>query len=93
MVRLEKIKGIRLSDDSAEYSVDVVRYVEIPSVVNISSRNVPKGKDMMIFPSSAQVLYKCVFPYAGDSTDEVQFYDIIGYKIEPQVFECVMSER
>ncbi len=116
MVRLEKIKGIRLSDDSAEYSVDVVRYVEIPSVVNISSRNVPKGKDMMIFPSSAQVLYKCVFPYSGDSTDEVQFYvdyndfissrsgkcvvrtdalpeDIIGYKIEPQVFECVMSER
>lgn len=116
LARLEKIKGIRFPYESVKYSLSVSRYVEIPRTVTIGTRNVPKGKELMTFPSTAKVMFRCIFPYTvDDALKQVSFYvdyedfinsisgkcvvradslpdGVIGYVVEPQVFDCVASE-
>lgn len=114
-VKLETIKGVRLSHDQSEYMLDVQRFVEIPAIVPIYSRNVPSLKRLDIYPSSAKVLFKCAFPVSA-KVEDVQFYidyndfssslngicipqtdvlpaGVLSYTIEPDVFECVESDR
>ncbi len=61
-LRLEKIKGVRLSDESVRYSMEVSRFIEIKADVPVTARNVPKGKMLIIYPSSAEVTFRCSFP-------------------------------
>lgn len=116
ITRLEPVKGIRFSDETARYSADVVRYVEIRRRVQIVGRDVPEDKYMMIYPPFADVRFRCKFPYIGNPAEDVVFYvdyadfqnsingkciaragelpdGVISYSIEPQIFECVVSER
>ncbi len=72
---LEVPRGnVRLSEREVSYSLDVSRFVEITKDVSISTRNVPAGKDLMIYPSEARAVFKCVFPMTFDPTDRVSFY-------------------
>lgn len=73
-VRLEHVKGIRMSADNVHYSQNVTRYVEISSVVSIQSRNVPQDKELMVYPSTAEVTFRCAFPMSGDPTGNIRFY-------------------
>jgi hypothetical protein len=73
-VRLNRIKGVRLSDEYVKYSVNVSRYVEIHSTVPVYSRNVPKGKSLIVYPSAAKVTFKCAFPVSSDPTESVRIY-------------------
>ena len=73
-VRLEHVKGIRMSTDNVRFSQDVSRYVEVSSVVSIQGRNVPQGKELMIYPSTAEVTFRCIFPLSADPTGAVRFY-------------------
>ncbi|MBR1872210.1 MAG: hypothetical protein IJ795_03270 [Bacteroidales bacterium] len=77
-VTLETLKDVRLSQSKAEYHVDVERYVEIGETVHIRMRNVPSGKSVIVYPSTAKVVYRCSFPVLGDPAGNVDFY--LDYK-------------
>lgn len=77
-VKIEPISGIRMSATETNYSLEVSRFVELTSVVTISLRNVPSGKRLSVYPSTAKVTYRCLFPLMQDPTEEVRFY--IDYK-------------
>jgi len=74
IVKLECPRGVRLSDTEVEYTIGVTRFVEIRKTVPLSARNVPPGRDLSVYPSTADVLFRCVFPLAQDRTSEAQFY-------------------
>ena len=74
VVKLEQVSGVRMSETEVNYSLDVTRFVEISSEVNIGVRNVPAGKKLSVYPSTATVVFKCAFPLSQDPTDDVQFY-------------------
>jgi hypothetical protein len=73
-VALECPRGVRLSDTEVGFTINVTRYVEIKKNVSLSVRNAPSGKELSIFPSTAEVSFRCVFPMASDRTSEMQFY-------------------
>lgn len=72
-VRLEET-GLRLSDNVVDYSLDVSRYVEIRADLPVGSRGVPAGRNLIIYPSVAQVSFKCAFPVTVDPTTVARFY-------------------
>jgi len=71
-LKLETPKGVRLSQAAVNYSLDVTRYVEITKSVPVTVKNAPSGKSLSIYPSMADVSFKCVFPMPSDRTDEVE---------------------
>ncbi len=72
--RLERVKGIRMSTGTVRYSQNVTRYVEVKSVVSIQGRNVPPDKELRIYPSTAEVSFRCIFPMPVNITGSVRFY-------------------
>ena len=69
-VKLETIQGLRTSESEIAYSIDVVRFTELRTVVPIKTVNVPAGKVMSVYPSVARVKVKYEFPpVAGFSED------------------------
>ena len=74
VIRLDPVHGVRMSTTEVNYSLDVTRYVEIRSEVSVGVRNVPAGKKLSVYPSTASVVYKCAFPLSQDPTEGVQFY-------------------
>lgn len=77
-VKLEKPSGVRLSVDKATCSLDVTRFVELRSRVNIGTRNVPAHTHLTVLPSIADVTYRCKFPLNGNPVDRTEFY--VDYK-------------
>lgn len=81
-VRIDAPYGIRISDTEASYFIDVARYVEIRSSVRLGTRNVPAGTTLSVYPSSAEVTFRCVFPTGGNPADNAEFYvdyeDFVG---------------
>lgn len=73
-LRLETPSGVRLSHDECVYSLEVARYVELRSEVHLETRNVPSGLDLAVLPSSASVVFRCVFPTATDPATRARFY-------------------
>jgi len=115
-VSLEHVKGVRMSAQKVDYAIDVTRYVETKATVDVVARNVPTDRKLNIYPSKAQVYFRCAFPLSSDPTVGARFYidyrdfsnsldgkciarvsglshDVLSYKIEPQVFECVENYR
>lgn len=74
VAKLDRIRDIRFAEEAVKYSVDVARYVEITDVVNISVRNVPAGRTMTVYPSTAKVSYRCIFPYRENLVQDIDFY-------------------
>lgn len=75
MARLEAPKGgIRLSVSEVSYALDVTRYVELHREVKVGTRNVPAGRDLTVYPSVVDVVFRCVFPLAYDPTEGISFY-------------------
>ena len=75
MARLEEPRGgVRLSDTEVSYVLDVTRYVEIRREVKVGTRNVPAGRDLTVYPSVVDVVFRCVFPLASDPTEGISFY-------------------
>lgn len=90
VARIERIKGVRLAENEVHYSIEVMRYVEITREVTIEPVNVPSDKEMMIYPSKADVVFKCVFPLISD-VDHVVFQ--INYEdyISSRSRKCIPS--
>ena len=76
VVKLEPIKGVRLSHSEINYSIDVVRFTELQATAAIKTVNVPAGKTLAVYPSVAKVNLKYEFPpVAGFSEDVVLTVD------------------
>jgi hypothetical protein len=73
-LRLETPSGVRLSHEECVYSLEVTRFVELRSEVHIGTRNVPASVDLAVLPSTATVVYRCIFPTATDPTAKAKFY-------------------
>jgi len=73
-VGLDVPAGFRLSADEVIYSLEVSRFVEVRDEVKVSTRNVPSGVELAVLPSSATVVYRCVFPVTTDPAKETEFY-------------------
>ena len=78
VIKLEPVAGVRMSAEEVNYSLDVTRFVEVRSEAVISLRNVPEGRKLSVYPSSAKVVFKCAFPLSVNPSDDVHFY--IDYK-------------
>ncbi len=91
-VRLETPSGVRLSHQEAIYSMEVSRFVEIRSEERIGTRNVPARTDLSVLPSTATVVFRCVFPLTADPAGQVQFYidwqDFTGSRTGRCVARC-----
>jgi hypothetical protein len=74
VVKIEKIKGVRISSEEVNYSLDVSRYVEVKAVVPVTVRDIPQGKKLSVYPSKATVLFRCIFPLISDPSGKVRFY-------------------
>lgn len=77
-IKLSPINGVRFSEESVEYSVDVSRYVEVTSEMDVESRHVPADKSLIIYPPVAKVTFKCLFPVTTNPVGDVKIY--IDYK-------------
>lgn len=73
-VKLEPLRGVRLSDAEVIYTLDVARFVEVRTEVKIGTRNVPAGVDFAVLPSSATVVFRCLFPTTSDPVAKTSFY-------------------
>lgn len=74
LVSIEKINGIRMSITEVNYSLDVARFVEIPSTIVVKTRNVPSDRVLSVYPSKANVILRCIFPVTNDPTGKVNLY-------------------
>lgn len=73
-VKLETPSGVRLSESEVSYSLDVTRYVEVSADVEIETRNVPHGTELMVLPSTARVVFRCSFPIGTNPASRTKFY-------------------
>ena len=73
-LRLETPLGVRLSHDECVYSLEVTRFVELRSEVRLETRNVPARVDLAVLPSTATVVFRCIFPTATDPARQAKFY-------------------
>jgi hypothetical protein len=73
-LRLGKIKGVRLSEEEVHYTMTVSRYVEISVNLPVEVWNAPAGRRLQVYPSSADVVFRCVFPVSKDPTESVRLY-------------------
>ncbi len=60
--------GVRLSDNTVSWTMDVSRYVELNAELPVSGRNVPAGTGFSIYPNRVNVVFRCVFPIISDPT-------------------------
>lgn len=90
VARIERIKGVRLAENEVHYSIEVMRYVEITREVTIEPVNVPPDKEMMIYPSKADVVFKCVFPLISNVDHAVFQIDYEDY-INSRSRKCIPS--
>lgn len=74
LLRLSQIEDVRLSVQEVSYELPVSRYVEVRGQVNVSSKNVPAGHSLQIFPQTAEVVLFCVFPIAKDPLTNFNLY-------------------
>ena len=89
IVKLEAISGIRMSETEVKYSLDVTRYVEVRSEVAVGVRNLPAGRKLSVFPSTATVVFKCAFPLSQDPTEDVQFYIDFNDFVKSRGGKCI----
>ena len=73
-IRLEGNQALRLSENTVSYVLDVSRYVEIRAELPVEGRNIPAGRNLVIYPSTATVLFKCAFPVSVDPSDKTPLY-------------------
>lgn len=78
MLRINAIKGVRMSAQEVTYSLDVDRYVEVRSTLPVEVWNNPAGHHLQVFPSQAEVVLRCRFPVRKDPLKDFRVY--IDYK-------------
>lgn len=90
VLKLDRIKKVRFSEDAVRYSISAVRFVEVVRQVPVTVRNLPAGKEMTIYPSSVSATFKCRFPYGPDDAESAEFF--VDYRdfINSRTGRCVI---
>lgn len=78
ILRLNPVSGVRMSVDEISYELPVSRYVELRSTLPVEVWNAPAGHSLQIFPATAEVVLKCVFPLVKDPLPDFRIY--VDYK-------------
>ena len=73
-IMLDVPPGLRASEQSVSYSIQVTRYVEISSEIHVDVINLPADKYLSVYPSTAKVVFRCVFPLSVDPARNVSLY-------------------
>ena len=66
LLKVNPIKGIRMSADEVSYELPVSRYVELSASIPVHVQNAPAGRALQIYPPTAQVYLRCTFPISKD---------------------------
>lgn len=90
LVKLEKMRGLRYAEEAVRYSINVVRYVDIPAVVPVHARNVPEDKSLMVYPSVASVVFRCVYPNIRDLEKDIRFYVDYNEFLDSRSAKCIV---
>lgn len=77
-IKLNSVKGVRLSESEVTYELDATRYVELRSRVPIEVWNTPAGHHVQVLPPTADVVLLCSFPVGRDPVPQFKLY--IDYK-------------
>ncbi len=72
VAKLEGVKNVRMSVEEVHYLLDVSRYVEITKTLPVKVVNLPSDRNMQIFPSSATISAKFIFPLVGGNYDDLE---------------------
>ena len=67
--------GVRISDNTVSWAVDVSRFVELDAELPVNGRNVPAGTSFTIYPNRVKVVFRCVFPVISDPASSVCYVD------------------
>lgn len=70
-VKLRKIRGVDMSVDKVEYSVDVQRYVELTEDLTVFTTSVPHNRILFVYPSTAKISLRCAFPVTVDPKQDI----------------------
>lgn len=73
-VALKAPSGTRLSENKVDFSFEVSRYVELRVELPVATKNVPQGLALRLFPSSAVLTFRCIFPLITDPVGIVSAY-------------------
>ena len=74
VLRLNPVKGLRLSTEEVSYEVPVSRYVELQAMVPVEVWNAPAGRELQVYPATAKVVLRCVFPLPKDPLPSFKLY-------------------
>ena len=75
---IEKMRGVRYSDNEVRYSMDVSRFVELKNTYQVQVVNVPADKKLLVYPSYVEATLKCKYPVIDDVIDNVSF--VVDYE-------------
>ena len=78
LASIEKIRGVRYSENEVRYSMDVTRYVELKNIYQVQTINVPADKKLLVYPSYIEATLKCKYPLTDDTIDNVSF--VVDYE-------------
>ena len=90
VLKLDKIRKVRFSEDAVRYSISAVRFVEVVRQVPVNVRNLPAGKEMTIYPSSVNATFKCRYPYGPDEAGTVEFFVDYEDFVNSRTGRCVI---
>lgn len=68
---LEAPSGVRLSDKIVSFSQLVTRFVEIRTELGVMVNGAPRDRDISIYPSRVNVVFRCVYPLKEDPIGKV----------------------
>lgn len=74
IIKIDDVPSVRLSHAEIAYEVPVSRYVELRTNVPVEVRNTPAGHQLQVFPPSADVVIRCVFPLQKDPVQAFKLY-------------------
>lgn len=74
ILKVNPVKGIRLSADEISYELPVSRYVELSAAVPVEVMNAPSGHALQVYPPTAQVYLRCSFPIVKDPLASFKLY-------------------
>lgn len=74
LIKVDPIKGVRMSADEISYELPVSRYVELSASVPVEVMNTPAGRALQVYPPTAQVYLRCAFPIVKDPLASFRLY-------------------
>lgn len=77
-IALDIPPGMRFSDQSVAWSLEVCRFVQLEAEFPVSVRNVPPESSISIYPASVKVSFNCLFPVVADPLSVASCY--VDYK-------------